>query len=236
MKKLKFVVCGFACLLAFGCQTKKAQNTSVSATPMPFELKTEIDSVSFALGVLVANSLKNQGFTELDIRACSKGMESVQPGNTVVMAPEIAGAYVNDYVNKREAKKGQNNLEAGKAFLAQNAQRPGVVSLPSGLQYEVLTAGTGAIPTAESQVKVHYTGTLLDGTVFDSSVEAGEPIVTPVTGVIEGWVEALQLMQVGSKWKVYIPAELAYGAQSAGPLIGPNSTLIFEMELLEIVP
>ncbi len=236
MKKLKFVVCGFACLLAFGCQTKKAQNTAVSAASGPFELKTENDSVSFALGVLLANSLKGQGFTDIDIKACSKGMEAVQTGNALAMTPENAGAYVNDYVVKREAIKGQNNIAAGKDFLAKNAQRPSVVSLPSGLQYEVLKAGTGPIPTAESQVKVHYTGTLLDGTVFDSSVERGEPIVTPVTGVIEGWVEALQLMPVGSKWKVYIPSELAYGAQSAGPLIGPNSTLIFEMELLEIVP
>jgi FKBP-type peptidyl-prolyl cis-trans isomerase FklB len=235
MKKSKFVCGGFACLLAFGCQTKKALDTAVSAAPVPVGLKTEKDSVSFALGVLVATSLIGQGFTDLDVRACSKGMESVQPGNTPLMSPENANLLVNNYVTKQEATKGKANLAAGQAFLAKNAQRPGVVSLPSGLQYEVLTAGTGPIPTAESQVKVHYRGTLLDGTEFDSSV-GGEPIVTPVTGVIEGWVEALQLMQVGSKWKVYIPAGLAYGEQSAGPFIGPNSTLIFEMELLEIMP
>jgi FKBP-type peptidyl-prolyl cis-trans isomerase FklB len=127
------------------------------------------------------------------------------------------------------------NIEKGKAFLAENAKREGVVTLPSGLQYEVITEGTGIKPSANDQVKCHYEGTLIDGTLFDSSVKRGQPAVFGVSQVIKGWVEALQLMPEGSKWKLYIPSELGYGSQQAGEMIPPYSTLIFEVELIKVI-
>jgi FKBP-type peptidyl-prolyl cis-trans isomerase FklB len=132
-------------------------------------------------------------------------------------------------------EKAAGNRKAGEAFLAENRKQPGVVSLPSGLQYQILKESTGVKPAATDKVKVHYTGTLLDGTVFDSSVQRGEPLEISVNGVIPGWIEALQLMPVGSKWKLFIPSHLAYGDNPAGPSIKPGSTLIFEVELLDIV-
>ena len=133
------------------------------------------------------------------------------------------------------AKMGEVNKAAGDAFLAENGKRPEVKTTPSGLQYEVITKGTGAQPTADDTVEVHYTGKLIDGTVFDSSVERGVPATFGVTQVIPGWVEALQLMKVGAKWRLFIPSQLAYGPQGAGNVIGPNATLIFDVELLKIV-
>ena len=133
------------------------------------------------------------------------------------------------------AKVGEQNRKLGEAYLADNAKRPGIVTTASGLQYEVLTQGDGPVPAATDQVKVHYTGRLIDGTVFDSSVERGEPATFGVTQVIPGWVEALQLMPVGSKWRLHIPSALAYGPNGAGGVIGPDATLIFDVELLEIV-
>ena len=152
--------------------------------------------------------------------------------------PEIsyqeAQTAINDFFRALQDKAGQKNREEGQAFLAANARRPEVVTLPSGLQYEVVREGTGAKPKASDTVEVHYHGTLIDGTVFDSSVRRGTPATFGVTQVIPGWVEALQLMPVGSKWKLYIPSELAYGAQGAGGAIGPHTTLVFEVELLGI--
>ena len=136
--------------------------------------------------------------------------------------------------NERAAAAGQENLAEGKTFLAENGSLPGVTTLPSGLQYKVIREGSGEKPLATSTVEVHYAGRLIDGTVFDSSVKRGEPAVFPLNGVIPGWTEALQLMPVGSKWEVYVPSELAYGAQGAGGVIQPNATLIFEIELLAI--
>jgi len=153
--------------------------------------------------------------------------------------PEIsyqeAQQVINTFFEALQAKAGEAAIAAGKNFLAENAKRPEVVTLPSGLQYEILTKGTGNIAKASDTVKVHYHGTLIDGNVFDSSVNRGEPATFGVTQVISGWVEALQLMPVGSKWKLFIPSDLAYGAQGAGQAIGPHTTLIFEVELLDIV-
>jgi FKBP-type peptidyl-prolyl cis-trans isomerase len=160
--------------------------------------------------------------------AASKGEEGV-------MTTEEADQIIRRYFEAAGEKEGQLNLEAGNAFLEENKGREGVKTTASGLQYEVITEGTGPIPSAEDRVRVHYHGTLIDGTVFDSSVERGEPAVFGVGQVIPGWTEALQLMPVGSKWKIYVPSELAYGERGAGADIGPNTTLIFEVELLEIV-
>ncbi len=207
------------------------------------ELKSQKDSLSYATGVLTAQNLKKQGMTNIDPAIFAKAFQEQYAGMAAVMDLNNCNKYMTEYTKKekeaqmkiRDAQK-QKNLEAGLAFLTTNSQRKGVVSLPSGLQYEVLTEGTGAVPTTANKVKVHYTGTLIDGTIFDSSVQRGEPIVFPVTGVIKGWTEALQLMKVGSKWKLFIPSTLAYGEQGAGGQIGPNSTLIFEVELLGIEP
>ena len=147
---------------------------------------------------------------------------------------KAANQLVRDHIGKKkEAAKQKNKLE-GEAFLKQNAERKEVITLESGLQYEVLTEGTGQVPSADDKVSVHYHGTLIDGTVFDSSVQRGQPTSFPVTGVIKGWVEALQLMPVGSKWKLFIPSDLAYGERGAGGQIGPNAALVFEVELLGI--
>ena len=141
---------------------------------------------------------------------------------------------IQDYFVELSQKKSQEAISAGQAFLDENGKKEGVTTTASGLQYEVLTNGTGATPIESDQVTVHYHGTLVDGTVFDSSVERGQPATFPVNGVIPGWVEALQLMNVGSKYKLYIPSDLAYGERGAGGSIGPNETLIFEVELLSI--
>jgi FKBP-type peptidyl-prolyl cis-trans isomerase FklB len=149
--------------------------------------------------------------------------------------PEEANAILEAFIGKLNENKGAGNLEEGLKFLAENKKKQGVIELPSGLQYEVLNEGAGEIPTANDQVKCHYHGTLIDGTIFDSSVQRNQPAVFPVNGVIQGWVEALQLMSTGSKWRLFIPSQLAYGSNGAGAAIGPNSTLIFDVELLEII-
>ncbi|MDE6179734.1 MAG: FKBP-type peptidyl-prolyl cis-trans isomerase, partial [Phocaeicola sp.] len=146
-----------------------------------------------------------------------------------------AREIVNKYFEELEAKMNAENIEKGKSFLEENAKRPGVITLPSGLQYEVITEGNGKKPSATDRVKCHYEGTLIDGTLFDSSIKRGEPAIFGVNQVIKGWVEALQLMTEGAKWKLFIPSELAYGAQQAGEMIPPHSTLIFEVELIEVL-
>jgi FKBP-type peptidyl-prolyl cis-trans isomerase len=151
------------------------------------------------------------------------------------MTIEDARTYIQAYFQKIAESEGTNNRAEGEAFLATNKEKDGIVVTESGLQYEILEVGDGPKPTADQQVKVHYTGTLLDGTVFDSSVERGEPATFGVGQVIPGWTEALQLMPEGSKWKVYIPGDLAYGERGAGADIGPNAALIFEVELLEVI-
>jgi FKBP-type peptidyl-prolyl cis-trans isomerase FklB len=153
---------------------------------------------------------------------------------TPSMSPQEANTIIQNYFNRKQNEMSENNLKAGEAFLKENGKKEGVVTLSSGLQYEILKEGTGVKPKATDKVKCHYHGTLLNGHVFDSSVQRGQPAVFGVNQVIKGWVEALQLMAVGSKWRLYIPASLAYGAQGAGDSIEPNSTLIFDVELLGI--
>jgi FKBP-type peptidyl-prolyl cis-trans isomerase FklB len=193
-----------------------------------------MEKVSYALGLSLGNNLLGSGVTALDYAKLAKGIQDVMEQKEPEVSYQEAQTVINNFFEALQAKVSEAAQKDGKAFLAENAKRAEVVTLASGLQYEVITAGTGATPTASDSVKVHYHGSLLDGTVFDSSVQRGEPASFGVTQVISGWVEALQLMPVGSKWKLFIPSELAYGAQGAGQSIAPHSTLIFEVELLAI--
>jgi len=198
------------------------------------ELKTPKDSLSYAVGVLLAKVLVSQGVADVNLDLVHQGMQAALNDEPTLFSANEANQIVQDYAVAQQQRLLEANKAAGEQFLAENAKRPGVVTLPSGLQYEVIKEGDGPSPTEDDEVTVHYHGTLIDGTVFDSSVERGEPATFPVSGVIPGWVEALQLMKVGSKWKLYIPAELAYGERGAGGAIGPNEVLIFEVELLGI--
>lgn len=204
------------------------------------KLETRVDSVSYAIGVLVGANNKKQlegapGNSEMNIEAMAQAFRTSSLGEEVKISEEDANALIQKFFMEENDREAQENLEAGNKFLEENGKREGVTTTESGLQYEVLTEGTGEKPAATDQVRVHYHGTLIDGTVFDSSVEKGEPVVFGVNRVIKGWSEALQLMPVGSKWKIYIPADLAYGERGAGDDIGPNAALVFEVELLEIV-
>lgn len=194
-----------------------------------------MEKVSYALGISLGNNLKNSGIDSLDYAKLAKGIEDVLEQKAPDMSVQDAQALLSNFFQALQEKAAEATINAGKSFLSENAKRPEVVTLASGLQYEVIKAGTGETPIASDKVKVHYHGTLIDGTVFDSSVSRGEPATFGVTQVISGWVEALQLMPVGSKWKLFIPSNLAYGAQGAGEQIGPHTTLVFEVELLEIV-
>lgn len=194
-----------------------------------------MDKISYALGMSLGNSLINSGITSLQWDNLIKGIQDVMEKNELAMTYDEAQDEINNYFEKLQGKMSEKSISEGKAFLEKNGQRPEVITLKSGLQYEIIKEGNGKIPQAADKVKVHYHGTLLDGTVFDSSVRRGEPATFGVTQVISGWVEALQLMPVGSKWKLYIPSNLAYGAQGAGQQIAPYSTLVFEVELLDIV-
>jgi len=208
------------------------------------KMKTKMDSLSYAFGVVNFNALKGDSL-DLDPVIVAKAMADGKKGKPV-MTDEIARGFIMSFINQREASKEAKEAEANKikykdyiaeneAFLAKNKGKQGVTTTASGLQYEVIKMGTGPKPTAQSTVKVNYVGTLIDGTEFDSSVKRGTPAQFPIAGVIPGWTEALQLMPVGSKFKLYIPQNLAYGAKQAGAAIKPYSTLVFEVELLEIV-
>ena len=191
--------------------------------------------LSYAIGLNIANNLKVSGFANLSVEDFADAVNTVFKGESAKMTDAEAKKVIQDYFEKAEKEKLAKNLEEGEKFLAENGKREGVVTLPSGLQYEVITEGTGKKPSASDTVSCHYHGTLIDGTVFDSSVMRNQPAEFPVSGVIKGWVEALQLMSEGAKWKLFIPANLAYGERGAGQSIEPNSTLIFEVELLKVL-
>lgn len=179
--------------------------------------------------------LKQQNIENIDPAIFAKAVDDVLKNGSLKIEAAQANKIGQDYMKAQQAKKHEKTMTEGKLFLENNAKRAGVTTLPSGLQYEVLKAGTGAIPAKTDRVSVHYHGTLLDGTVFDSSVDRGQPATFGVTQVIAGWVEALQLMPEGSKWKLFIPYNLAYGERGDGGKIGPYATLVFEAELLSIV-
>ena len=194
--------------------------------------KNKMDSISYSVGVLMAQNLK--GFEGLDVKQIAKGMEDVLEGKNLKIEVEDAQEIYQKYAVQMKAKQNAALTQKGAEFLAQNAQRKEVTVLDSGLQYEVLKSGSGQKPSATSKVTVHYTGTLIDGSVFDSSVKRGQPATFGVNQVIRGWTEALQLMPEGSKWKLFIPYNLGYGDRGAGQSIPPYATLIFEVELLKV--
>ncbi len=249
MKKGLLFIGLFSCLMAVA-QTKTtptvapakpaiakqaaAPNIKVVAKTNTVAIKNTKDSASYALGYRIAQSLKGQGLQDVNFEMFKKGMAAGAISKTEI-PDSLLDVCIKNYQDKMSQEKITINRAAGKAFLEANAKKEGVVKMTNGMQYLVLTAGTDTVhPTLKSKVKCHYHGTLIDGTVFDSSVQRGEPITFPLNGVIKGWQDAVQLMTVGAKWRLFIPSELAYGERSAGPFIGPGSTLIFDVELLGI--
>lgn len=203
-------------------------------------LKTDKDKVSYSIGLDIGTNFKRQS-VDLDQKALAAGIADGLSGGKPLLTEDEVRTVLAQFQQQMAAKAqamaqqlADKNQKEGEAFLAENKKKKGVITLPSGLQYRVITAGTGKIPKATDTVTTHYRGTLIDGTEFDSSYKRGEPASFPVNGVVKGWTEALQLMKVGSKWQLVIPSNLAYGPQGAGQVIGPNATLIFEIELLSI--
>ncbi len=199
------------------------------------KLTGELDKFSYALGMSIAGNLIQSGVKTVNPELFLEAFKDTFEGEMPKIMPDEANKILEEFIGKANAGQGADNLEEGLKFLAENSQQEGVLELPSGLQYKVLNEGDGDIPQLTDKVRCHYHGTLINGSVFDSSVERGQPADFPVNGVIQGWIEALQLMSTGSKWRLFIPSELAYGEQGAGGTIGPNTTLIFDVELLEIL-
>ncbi len=202
--------------------------------------KDQKDKVSYSIGVEIGKNLKKQSI-DVNSEFLVKGVKDAYSGEKFLLTDqemqEALMAFQKEMMAKQQelAKKaGEKNQKEGEAYLTENKTKEGVTVLPSGLQYKVIKAGAGKKPKATDTVTVHYQGTLIDGTEFDSSYRRGQPVSFPVNGVIPGWTEALQLMEEGAKWKVFIPSKLAYGERGAGPQIGPNATLIFEIELISI--
>ena len=195
-----------------------------------------MDNFIYAIGLGIGQNLLSMGAKGIAVDDFAQAIKDVLEGNQTAISHTEARDIVNKYFAELEEKMNAANIEAGKKFLEENKKREGVVTLPSGLQYEIITEGNvGRYAKATDQVQCHYEGTLIDGTLFDSSIQRGQPATFGVNQVIPGWVEALQLMPEGAKWKLYIPSDLAYGAQGAGEMIPPHSTLVFEVELQKIL-
>ena len=227
-----FWILAIGSLLVTGCTETESTESNISEASV--KLETKLDSVCYGLGVDIADNLKGQGLGDLNVEAMAKGLRDILNDSELAISKEAVGPLLNEYIGQMQAEKAKEAAKEGEEFLAINATKKGVVTLESGMQYEVLTSGSGATPGLNDKVTTHYTGTLIDGNVFDSSVERGQPASFPVSGVIKGWTEALQLMKEGDKWKLYIPYDLAYGERGAGANIGPYSTLIFEIELISV--
>ena len=194
-----------------------------------------MDKFSYGLGMGIGQNLLSMGVNEMNVEDFVKGVKDVLTGNKTEMTHAEAQKVVNEHFRKLAEAAYAVNKEAGEKFLAENAKKEGVVTLPSGLQYQVLVEGSGKKPLATDRVQCHYEGTLIDGTIFDSSIKRGEPAVFGVNQVIRGWVEALQLMQEGAKWRLYIPYDMAYGEHGAGEMIPPYSALVFDVELIKVL-
>ncbi|MDR2119590.1 MAG: FKBP-type peptidyl-prolyl cis-trans isomerase [Tannerella sp.] len=234
MKKISVLMSAAATVLIVASCNQSSVSPNVSLT-------NSLDSVSYSIGVNFGSGLRESLKTlpggTANLNAVIAGFVSAikNDSSSLKIEEQVAMAYVNQYITNEQARVSETTKAEGDAFLEANKTRDGVITTESGLQYKVLTEGTGIKPAIDDQVKVHYTGKLLDGTVFDSSVERGEPFTTGLTGVITGWTEILQIMPAGSKYQVWIPSGLGYGAQGAGQLIKPNSVLEFEIELLEVI-
>jgi FKBP-type peptidyl-prolyl cis-trans isomerase FklB len=243
---LKKIFLALLLLAAFAgqAQTKKtvpakkpaapAKVAAKPAAPAAGPMKTENDSLSYAMGVSVGQFLKSQGIEKLNYALLNKAIEQAFKNAPAAMDMNQANAVMKRAAMASTRKVASAEKEKGRAFLAQNKKKPGITETASGLQYEVLVAGQGPKPTAADTIVVHYAGKLLSGKEFDSSYSRGQPLHIPVTGVIAGWTEAVQLMPTGSKWRLYIPSSLAYGDHAAGPDIPGGATLVFDVELLEI--
>lgn len=227
MKNYLTSVAASIIIFSFGCKKKSDEIT---------EIKTGAEKASYGIGINIGENFKKDGLDSLNSEIIAQGINDALKGEDYKIPKDTALMAIQTYVEGMRMKSADKNLEEGKKFLEENKKKEGVVTLPSGLQYKIITPGTGPKPGLEDVVTTHYHGTTIDGKVFDSSVERGEPATFPVNGVIPGWTEALQLMPEGSKWRLFIPSELAYGERGAGKDIGPNSTLIFEVELLKIEP
>ncbi|MBA4166814.1 MAG: FKBP-type peptidyl-prolyl cis-trans isomerase [Chitinophagaceae bacterium] len=224
--------------IASFAQTSKpkasAKKPAAATKAAPAQLKTPLDSFSYAVGLSMAGFYKEQGVRNINTALIMKALNDVKNGKPALDESQTNSCIVT-YMTSMKSEKAAGNKTEGKAFLDSNKSKPGVTTLPSGLQYMVIKEGTGPKPALTDKVKVHYEGSLLNGKIFDSSIQRGEPIELNVNGVIAGWTEALQLMPVGSKWKLFIPSDLAYGDNGAGADIKPGATLLFDVELLEIV-
>jgi len=199
------------------------------------QFNNDFEEFSYSLGLTISSNLLQSGVKKIDALQFLAGLQDTFAGNTAKISMDRANQMLQEFMMQENDKEAIKNLEEGYLFLMENLQKKDVHETDSGLQYTILKEGFGSFPTMDDVVKCQYHGTLLDGTVFDSSVERGQAAIFPVNGVIEGWAEAIQNMAVGSKWRLFIPSDLAYGQEGAGGLIGSNATLIFDVELLEIV-
>ena len=240
MKKILFLCVATAAFSYSSAQVKKASPATKPASVQKMAsvstptINTQLDSVSYAFGASIANDLKSRGVNSLDYSLVSKAMKDVFTTGNLILSPEKCQEVIYHYLTYIDKKKFEINIAKASKFLSENQKKTGIVTLPSGLQYEVLTAGTGSKPTVTDEVTVHYKGTLADGKQFDSSYDRGEPTTFVLNQVIKGWTEGLQQMPVGSKYRFYIPYSLGYGEKGAGQDIPPYSTLIFEVELIKI--
>jgi FKBP-type peptidyl-prolyl cis-trans isomerase FklB len=221
-------------LNSFAQSKKKSGNKAVAPVTV-VALNNETDSLSYSIGIMVASFYKQQGISNINNALVNKAINDKMNGDSTLLTEQQCNQVLTGFIEKAKAEKASVAKKEGEAFLAENKTKPGVITTASGLQYIVLKQGTGPKPLATDKVKCDYEGKLLDGKIFDSSIKQGKPIEFAVNGVIPGWTEALQLMNTGSKYRLFIPAGLAYGDQQMGPDIKPGSTLIFDVDLLEIV-
>jgi len=242
MQKILIVILMTVCASSFA-QTKSTSKKAVpakkptattKAAPAPVQFKNQSDSFSYAIGVSIANFYREQGITNVNSTMVTKALNDCKAGKPALDEGQVNNIIMS-YMQQKRSEKSAGARTAGEAYLAENKKKPGVITTASGLQYTVIKEGTGPKPAATDRVKVHYHGTLIDGTVFDSSVDRGEPAVLNLAEVIPGWIEGIQLMTTGSKWRLFIPASLAWGDNDAGPIIKAGSTVIFDVELFEIV-